>query len=386
MASVATENFDWTPRRRRLSSVLACLWLAYLVPVVVAVMRDRPPIPLMVLTAAALGVFVVCYVRLITVGMRAPFQLAAPWSLVTLLAVTGLLMWPIGASWRYAAPYFLAALLPGHLPHRWWVPVEVAVLASAFGAGLAYGDSTGGLAGYVLSVVALALCVCTFYWLLTVLVRLRVARAELARLAVADERLRIARDLHDVLGHRLAGVALKSDLAGRLVTADPARSAIEMADAARIARESLEEVRATVSGFRDTSLTGELATARALLAAAGVECVLATPEADGLTDPVSEAAGWVVREGVTNVVRHARASRAWITVRAVADWLLVEVADDGCGAAGPGGHGNGLTGLTERVSALGGSLQTGAGTGTARYRLRVELPLVAAGARLAAAG
>jgi two-component system sensor histidine kinase DesK len=188
---------------------------------------------------------------------------------------------------------------------------------------------------------------------------------------VSEERLRIARDLHDVLGHRLAAIALKSDLARRLLPGDPDRAATEMAEAGAVAREALDEVRATVSGFREASLAGELGTARALLVAAGVEPVVLAPDRE-LPRAAAEVAGWVVREGVTNVVRHAHASRVRIKVVA-GDPVVVEVADDGRGLSDPGVcRGNGLTGLTERVSAAGGRLEVGAVDGM--FRLRAEIP------------
>ncbi|WP_203654168.1 sensor histidine kinase [Actinocatenispora rupis] len=365
------DHFDWTPRRRRLATVLACCWLGYLVPVIVAMVTDPPSTANLALGVLGLAVFVLLYVRLVSVGMVRPFQLAAPYALVGLVAVSLLLTVPIGAPWRYAFPYYLIATLPGHLPQRWWVPAELAVLAVATAVAVYEGDRGAGLAGYVASVGAVGLFVSMFYWMLIAMVRLRRARAELARLAVADERLRISRDLHDVLGQRLAAVALKSDLARRLVPADPERAAAEMADAGRIAREALDEVRATVSGFRDSSLPGELSTARSLLAAAGVDCVLSAPDAGELPARTADVAGWVVREGVTNVVRHARAATARIVVRTGAT-VVVEVSDDGRGTGPDTGYGNGLTGLRERVTAAGGTLVTERADGW--YRLRAELP------------
>lgn len=368
---MTTDTFDWTPRRRRLATVLACAWLGYLAPVIVAMVDDPPPVPVTVLAAVGLAAFVALFVRLVVVGMVRPFQVAAPYALGGLVVVSLLLTVPIGEPWRYAFPYYLISTLPGQIPQRWWLPAQLAVLATAAGLAVYAGDRGIGLAGYVASVGAVGLFVSMFFWMLTAMVRLRMARAELARLAVADERLRIARDLHDVLGQRLAAVALTSDLARRLVDTDPAAAGRQMAEAGRIAREALDEVRTTVSGFRDTSLPGELSTARALLAAAGVDCVLSAPDAAELSATAAEVAGWVVREGVTNVVRHARAATARIVVRS-GDPVVVEVSDDGRGAAQAGGHGNGLTGLRERVTAAGGTLTTGRVDGW--YRLRVELP------------
>ena len=314
--------------------------------------------------------------------MRRPFCLAAPYALAGLVAVGVLLMIPIGSQWRYAFPYYLVAILPGQLPPRWWLPAQAPTLVATTLVAAAYGDRGSSLVGYVASVAAVALFTTLFFWLLRTMVQLRVARADLARLAVSEERLRISRDLHDVLGHRLAAVALLSDLAGRLIASDPSLARDKAAEAGRIAREALDEVRATVSGIRDTSLAGELSTARALLSAAGVGCVLSAPDIEAVAPSTASVAGWVVREGVTNVVRHARAAHARIVVR-IADTVLVEVADDGRGDVGAP-FGNGLTGLRERVAEVGGTMRTDRVDGW--YRLRAELPVTAAPGGRAVAG
>jgi two-component system sensor histidine kinase DesK len=207
---------------------------------------------------------------------------------------------------------------------------------------------------------------------------LREAREELAELAVSEERARFARDLHDLLGHSLTVITVKSELARRLVTRDPARAEAELADIERLSREALADVRATVAGYREVSLPAEIANARSVLAAAGVDARL--PSAlDDVPGEVRELFAWVVREGVTNVVRHSGARHCWITVSATA----VEVADDGRGAAAATGHtdgdalpdGHGLDGLEERVEAAGGRLLAGARPGGG-FVLRAELPAV----------
>ncbi|BCJ35046.1 two-component sensor histidine kinase [Actinocatenispora thailandica] len=381
MSDVTQDDFDWTPRRRRVATLLTCGWLGYLIPVCVAVAAERPSRSMVLFAAVGLAAYVVLFVRLIHVGMCRPFRLAAPYALVGLVAVGALLMIPIGSQWRYAFPYYLVAILPGQLPPRWWIPSQVGTLVVTTVVAIGYGDRGSGLIGYLASVAAVALFTSMFFWLLRTMVQLRRARAEMARLAVSEERLRIARDLHDVLGQRLAAVALLSDLAGRLAGSDPERARQQSAEAGRLAREALEEVRATVSGFRDTSLTGELSTAQALLAAAGIGCVLSAPEAAEVPGRLADVAGWVVREGVTNVVRHSRAGTVRIVVRS-ADPVVVEVADDGRGdATSP--YGNGLTGLRERVTALGGVVRTERVDGW--YRLRAELPAAAPGDRVPAA-
>ncbi len=370
MTDLDREDFAWTRSRRRVATALACCWLGYLVPVVLSVVGHPPVGPLLILAVFGLAGFVVCYLRLVAVGMLRPMQLAAPWTLLGLIVAGALVLWPLGEVWLYALPYYLVATLPCHLPFRYWVPTEGAVVLATLTLAAVYGETGGQLAEHAASVAAVGLLVSMFFWILMIMVRLRAARAELARLAVADERLRIARDLHDVLGHRLAAVALKSDLARRLLPVDPQRAAAEMSEAGQIAREALDEVRSTVAGFRESSLPGELATARALLTAAGIECTVLTPD-ESLPAAIADVAGWVVREGVTNVVRHARARRVWISVRS-REQVSIEVADDGRGPARPT-HGNGLTGLSERVIAVGGTLRVGAEDD--RFRVLAQFPV-----------
>jgi two-component system, NarL family, sensor histidine kinase DesK len=372
----AVDDFEWTPRRRRVATALSYIWLGYLAPVAVELARHPPATPRLAVSVVALVAFVACYVRSVGVTMTRPFQLAAPYALAGMVVASAVLMWSAGYAWQYVFPYYFAALLPSHLPRRWWVPAQAAVAAVTAGVALHSGERGIDLFGNIASVVGVGLLMSMYFAMLMSAVQLRIARAELARLAVAEERLRISRDLHDVLGHRLAAAALTSDLAVRLATSDPARASAHMAEVGRIAREALDEVRATVAGFRDVSLAGELSTARALLAAAGIDCLVQTPGAEPLPDRQAEVAAWVVREAVTNVVRHSRARTVRIMV-AAGDPAVVEVSDDGVArGGGPAAHGNGLTGLTERVTALGGTFTAGAAP-TGGYRVRVELPVAA---------
>ncbi|MFF5246880.1 sensor histidine kinase [Streptosporangium sp. NPDC000095] len=188
-------------------------------------------------------------------------------------------------------------------------------------------------------------------------VRLRQAQEEVARLAASEERLRIARDLHDLLGHSLSLIVLKSELAGRLAESGSERAVAEIRDIESVARQALVEVRDTVTGYRQRGLSGELDGARAALEAAGTRLTirLAGPS---LPEELDELLGWAVREGVTNVIRHARATRCEIEVTMDETAATLKIADDGRGTA-TDGQGSGLTGLTERVRAAGGTVSAG---------------------------
>lgn len=209
---------------------------------------------------------------------------------------------------------------------------------------------------------------------------LRDARAELAELAVAEERLRFARDMHDLLGHDLSLIALKAELAGKLLPARVDDAAAEVADIRSLSRSALTQVREAVDGYRRPTLPSELAGARIALEAAGIE--LHVEEAGESLDPETESVlAWAVREGATNVIRHSGASRAEITVRAGTAATELEISDDGRGEPGSNGdgepEGHGLAGLIERAHALGGTVEAAAGP-DGGFRLRVSLPARAA--------
>jgi two-component system, NarL family, sensor histidine kinase DesK len=181
------------------------------------------------------------------------------------------------------------------------------------------------------------------------------ARSQVARLSAENERTRIARDLHDLLGHSLTTITVKAGLAHRLGAVDPPRALAEIAEVEALARRSLTDVRAAVSGYREVTLAGELATGRELLRAAGIDADLPTA-VDAVALDHHELFGWVVREGLTNVVRHSHARSCAVRVTRAS----VEIVDDGEGVAAPASSpGNGLSGLRERVAAAGGRLETG---------------------------
>ncbi len=185
--------------------------------------------------------------------------------------------------------------------------------------------------------------------------KLRDAQATIASLAAAEERARLARDLHDVLGHSLTVVAVKSELAGRLVERDPKRAIAEIADIEVLARTALADLRAAVSSYRDMNLDAELTAARTALDAAGIQAHLPV-DARAVDEDLRPLFGWVLREGITNVIRHSRATECWVDLNRSS----VTVRDDGLGVPGDG-KGNGLRGLTERAHELGANVTTANG-------------------------
>jgi two-component system sensor histidine kinase DesK len=217
-------------------------------------------------------------------------------------------------------------------------------------------------------------------WLVFILATLRhtnqallAAQEEIARLAVSEERDRIARDLHDVLGHSLSLIAIKSELAGRLLPDDPGRARDEIQDVERAARESLASVRETVGGYRRPSLAAELDGARSALSAAGIAGTV-EETAGPLPTAVDTLLAWAVREGVTNVLRHSRASRCTIRTSRQGGAAELAIVDDGPPIAPNPSPGSGLRGLAERLAAVGGRLETGLQPGGG-YQLLVRVPL-----------
>ncbi|MFI5758205.1 sensor histidine kinase [Streptomyces sp. NPDC051569] len=234
-------------------------------------------------------------------------------------------------------------------------------------------------------------------WLVHTVWELDAAREPGTRLAVAEERLRFGRDLHDVMGRNLAVIALKSELAVQLAERGRPEAVAHMAEVQQIAQDSQREVREVVRGYREVDLHNELEGARGVLKAAGIDCRIEGDDGGALPAEVRSALGWVVREATTNVLRHGDA--AWCTVRLSAregpEAVLI-VENDGvpdgtpemADSSGSSGHadprkGSGLTGLRERRTALGGTLDAGR-AGGGRFRLTARVPVPGAGSGPAA--
>jgi two-component system, NarL family, sensor histidine kinase DesK len=353
------------------------------------------------------------------VGLAVALAATACWALNRLFATDRLLVAPIagtvitglavalfalgGVTW--VAPLAVAGGISGRFSNQPRFVAATAIVLAAAGTvvSLAHHYSVGD----AISAVVLPPLVTFFAYSLgrraDTLDSLRRTRAELARAAVAEERLRIARDLHDLLGHSLSLITLKAELAGKLMTADPDGAAVQVAELESVARQSLSDVREAVAGYRQPDLAGELAAARQLLDAAGISSEVTAADIRGLAPAADAALAWAVREGATNVVSHSRATHVTIRITRDRGTVTAEIADNGPAAraddlgpapsahwpptAGPDGRavavrprltagGSGLAGLTERVHSLGGELSAGF-LPPRRFVLQVAVPLSA---------
>ncbi len=275
----------------------------------------------------------------------------------------------LGAGFAWEDTFiFTVAVTAGRLPVRQALPVVLGEIALAIVCGGLLGtDWTSAASGGILMSAAAISVICLLR-AVSAQRELHAAREELAHLAVTAERLRIARDLHDLLGHSLSLIALKSELAARLAPVASERAVVEIRDIEDVARKALQEVRETVTGYRQPTLASELEGAGEALAAAGIAYRYDDGSMDGATHDervlpaaIDATLAWAVREGVTNVIRHSHARQCVIELRRDASHASVEIADDGVGI-GDGAErarasGNGLRGLTERVEALGGHVE-----------------------------
>ncbi len=206
--------------------------------------------------------------------------------------------------------------------------------------------------------------------------QLRLSHEEVRRLAALAERERIGRDLHDLLGHTLSLVALKSELAGKLIERDPLAARREIDDVARVSRDALSQVRRAVTGIRAAGLAAELASARLLLESDGVRFRYEISEV-ALSAEQETVLALAVREAVTNIQRHARADGASVSLISADQLVTLRIEDDGRGGAIV--PGNGLCGMRERIESLGGRLRVDATAGQGTH-IEIVLPLSAPGA------
>ena len=352
--------------------------MVFLVGPVVALVEERPPAADELFAFGCIAAFVALYLWAIPADLagRAGVQPARATVILALISVVIALAQP-RINWTLL--FIFAGTAAGRIPS-----VRTAIAAIAIIAGLAslvlFAANVPAIdaleSGF--EVVLAGLVVLSYSQLERTVQELRRAQAQAARLAVADERLRIARDVHDLLGHSLSVIALKVELAGRLLERDPRRAAEELRDVEGVTRRSLREVREAVAGYRRVTLDTELDGARMALSAAGVAVEIEQP-AETLDAATDSLLGSIVREAVTNVVRHSGGTRCVIRVTTLGQQARLEVIDDGRPTEGftrigSDRLGSGLPGIRERVDAIGGGMEAGplAGSG---YRLAVVVPI-----------
>ena len=273
---------------------------------------------------------------------------------------------------------FLYAVIMAGAAFNWRVGLPAVLLLSVLSGGveIARGESITNATGQLLNELLVGGTAVAGRLLIQAYQQLSLAREQIARLAVGEERLRFARDLHDLIGHSLSVIALKSELAGRLIKTTPGLAAHEVEDIEKVARDALREVREAVAGYRQPTLAAELAGAHEALTAAGIEDHV-DQDPPPLPPAVEAVLAWTVREGVTNVMRHSQAKRCAIRITNQDGRATVEVVDNGRG--GTLQPGSGLRGLRERVLERGGTL-TAEPLPHEGFRLRVTLPLAQASA------
>ncbi|HZU77016.1 MAG TPA: histidine kinase [Dehalococcoidia bacterium] len=375
------------PAARRLLPLFWLAWLPFGVPATVQLFRSNSGPVRLGVSLAGVALFVAVYVwaafanpmsRRFTTPDLGAEETPPWWPIAVLAALSVAFNAAYGSGWLGLYIYTAASVGPRCSPGRGaWIVLGLTTLTAL--TGLGQGVGAGATAQACLLVGGIGLSVVLMSQAVRTVRDLRAARAEVARLAVAEERLRFARDLHDLLGHSLSLIALKCDLAKQLVPVAPERAASEIEDAEKVARAALHEVREAVAGYRQTSLASEVAGAREVLAAAGIAlhydgALTALPPA------VEDVLAWTVREGITNVIRHSRARRCRIAVWRDGDQARIQITDDGIGGrqagAAPAAGGHGLAGLAERARALGGGCEAGARP-EGGFHLMVWLPLTA---------
>jgi two-component system, NarL family, sensor histidine kinase DesK len=439
---VAQAEQDWratdpymSPRAQRIRRTILLIFITYFVVWPMGVESWRKPTSLSFFLLAGTVAFTAIVFRVFSGGYLWDHAqarrvlwiwLPAALSLGIALFVVGELHKSTSNAGGWVVVLTIAAAVCGRFTASVWPAVIGASLCII--SGLAVADAVswknqGQLIAVLLTPLLATFLAYTAGKRLETVARLRQTRAELARIAVAEERLRIARDLHDLLGHSLSLITLKAELSRRMITTDTERATHELAELEAVARQSLSDVREAVAGYRQPDLAAELAAARQLLTAAGIAVRIETPETLSLPGDVDAALAWTVREGVTNVVRHSGAGRATIAVTTCRAGAVAEITDDGAqsgafpkqrslppvprpassapsalaGAADPAqgavavaapaaeptvepGYtwprrtGSGLAGLGERVRQLGGELAAGP-VPPAGFRLRVTIPL-----------
>ncbi|HEY0023452.1 MAG TPA: sensor histidine kinase [Longimicrobium sp.] len=361
-----------SPRRRLVPAGGGVGWTAYAWLIYLAFFLIEPAVPLRLAhsaraypagTALVVAVFLVSYFRGFWVQGRALMLVVA------VQVLLGAVMTPLNVG---ASVFFIyAASFAGNLAGPRVAARAIVIVAAA-------GAATSWLAQpplwYWFPAVGMPLLIgfvnLHYAQEARVNARLKLAHEQIRHLAAVAERERIGRDLHDVLGHTLSLIVLKSELASKLATRDVEAAAREIREVEQVARKALREVREAVRGYR-ASLDDEARQSAAILAAAGIRATVDVPPVT-LEREVEESLALALREAVTNVVRHSEAQACSVRLRREPGGYVLEVEDDG--RAGAVTEGSGLRGMRERVEAAGGTMMGGAGIGGRGVRISVRVP------------
>ncbi|WP_417234814.1 sensor histidine kinase [Arthrobacter sp.] len=334
--------------------MLSAIWLVFLGYTIAALLQDGLGAGQLVLGLALVILYAGVYLAGFIFGNRLDSEARwvkwNPVGLVLMLAIVAGMAAIIGLDALYMTPFLIAYacfLLPR--PAAWCVGLGT-VATTLLLSGL-----TGTLPGYVF-IVAIQVGIFVLNMVTFALIQAGERSEKMqSDLALASERERLARDVHDVLGHTLTVVAVKAELAERLIDGDPERSRTEIVEIRALVRGALADVRATVGGLRGNDLSTQLAALRVTLDGAGVAVDVEGEHAGQVPDRLRDPLGWLVREAGTNVLRHARATRC--VIRFSPGSLVIE--DDGVGL-GSSTAGNGMCGMSERMAEAGASFHVGA--------------------------
>lgn len=366
--------------RRAILGLIALMWLPCLIVPVLA-LWDEPSSTRRWLGAIGIVLLAIAYTFCLYGAASSDAtsgRLVAAFLVVALLSIP--LVAPVGPPGRYTWAW-IGGATAGFLPlvagrrkglGRWPVEVGLVLLVT-----LAVGAWTGGsllvhgiiAASIGLTVLATAVLPLRLW---TLLMQARAGREARARLAVSEERLRFARDVHDLLGHQLTVIALKAELAARLAGVDAERSAREASDAQHLAASALTDVRRAVEGYRAVDLGDQLDATASVLREAGIRPEIGGDALDGLSGEAATQLALVLREACTNVMRHSAATWCKIDVSRNATEVRMTITNDGARAGSPN-PGYGLRGAAERLAAVGGTLDVESRDSV--FRLDAEVPV-----------
>lgn len=360
------------------------IWLPFFVPAVLELLQSHPTLSHLVISLTGATTFFAIYLwaslrnaHNLLAASQPENEIISTWlPIVALTLLSMILVRDNGPDWGDLF-IFTCAYIAGRLPTVRALLAIAALTLLIIAYGRLGGVSWSALGQACIFVVAVGIVTVSLVRAITASRELRLAREEITRLAVQTERTRIARDLHDLLGHNLSLIALKSELAGQLLKVAPERAATEIGDVEKTARATLQEVREAVASYRQPTLASELHAAEEILAAAGITYRREDDERmmNMLPPAIGAALSWAVREGVTNVIKHSRARRCVIRITRDKRTASIEITDDGTAAGSVvSSGGNGLRGLSERVAGLGGQIEAGPHI-SGGFRLAVSIPI-----------